>query len=112
MTIEQTQTVDMIADDAVENIASLIISDHLEWDESQPDHLILLQEKINSYLRFFESGEIFENRDHLRRRKVAFKVIGLYPLSEQARGFYETASKILAEIGVTLQFELDAHALD
>lgn len=33
------------------------ISDHLDWDD-ELEHIHALQEKINAYLRFVESGEI------------------------------------------------------
>jgi hypothetical protein len=112
MSIEQLQTVDMIADNVEEGEASLVITDHLPWDATQPDHLLLLQEKINSYISFFESGEIFEGRAHLRDRRLKLKVVGLHPLSALAEEFYERARPVLEEVGLPLVFELSAHALE
>ncbi|HGG9806199.1 TPA: DUF6572 domain-containing protein, partial [Neisseria meningitidis] len=44
---------------SIENgILILTISDHLKWDN---EHLFLLQEKINSYIQYIESGQIFED---------------------------------------------------
>lgn len=57
MTIEQLDKVDVIANDNEKVI--LVISDHLEWDD-QNEKLLLLQDKLNLYLSFIESGEIFE----------------------------------------------------
>ena len=39
----------------------LIISDHLEWGgkAEQGEHLQLLQDKLNTYVAFIESGEIY-----------------------------------------------------
>jgi hypothetical protein len=112
MTIEQTRIIDAIADDIVEGVASLIISDHLEWDKTQPNHLLLLQEKINTYITFFESGEIFENRTQLKNRRIVVKVVGLYPLSLDAEEFLRRAREVLSGIGLGLVFELNEHALD
>lgn len=37
----------------------LVISDHLGWEpEEEMEHLLMLQEKINAYISFIESGEI------------------------------------------------------
>ena len=112
MTIEKTRVIDFIADDVDDGIASLVITDHLEWDATQPTHLVLLQEKINTYITFFESGEIFENREHLRNRRLRIKVIGLYPLSSEAQAFYKRAGEVLRSIGLDLEFELTENALD
>lgn len=112
MTIERTRVVDAIADDIDEGIATLLLTDHLEWDASQPDHLLLLQEKLNTYIAFFESGEIFESRPHLRNRKIAVKIVGLYPLSANAAEFVARAKEALAKINLGLTFELNEHALD
>jgi hypothetical protein len=111
MSVEQTRVVDMIAENADDDEACLIITDHLEWGSSQPDHLLVLQEKINSYISFFESGEVFEGREHLRNRRLKLKVIGLYPLNAQAQEFYDRAGSILSGIGLPLIFELNEHAL-
>ncbi|HGP7195337.1 TPA: DUF6572 domain-containing protein, partial [Neisseria meningitidis] len=44
---------------SIENgILILTISDHLKWDN---EHLFLLQEKINSYIQYIGSGQIFED---------------------------------------------------
>lgn len=40
--------------------AVLTISDHLLWG-ARNEHLVILQNKINVYLGFIESGEIYEN---------------------------------------------------
>lgn len=96
----------MIADEIDDEIASLILTDHLEWNASQPTHLLLLQEKINTYLQFYESGEIFENREHLRNRKIIIKVVGLYPPNDEAKAFYMQVRKVLQTIGLELVFEL------
>ena len=112
MTIEQTRVIDFIADDAANGISSLVITDHLEWDATQPNHLLLLQEKINTYITFFESGEIFETREHLHNRALRVKVVGLYPLSSEAQAFYKRVREVLQSIGLDLEFELTEHALD
>jgi len=112
MTIEQTRVIDAIADDVDDGIATLILTDHLDWDASQPDHLLLLQEKLNAYIAFFESGEIFESRPHLRNRKIVVKIVGLYPLSADAAEFIDRAKEVLAGINLGLEFELNEHALD
>ena len=64
MSIVETKVVDIIAVPEWEpkNVI-LLITDHLKWGDKaqQGEHLLLLQEKINTYIAFIESGEILEN---------------------------------------------------
>lgn len=40
---------------------TLCISDHIPWDDEVINaHLVILQEKINDYLDFISSGQIYE----------------------------------------------------
>jgi hypothetical protein len=64
VTVEQLDVVDFAAIDPKTDEVLLVITDHLEWTgEDQPDkeHMLILQEKINRYLAFIESGEIYES---------------------------------------------------
>ena len=60
MSVDQTDTVDFVTIDKASGDLWLTISDHLPWDENEGNHLVLLQNKLNAYLRFIESGEVFE----------------------------------------------------
>lgn len=56
MSVEDLNTIDCIGIPIeTPHEVNLGISDHLEWDASLDEHLYLLQEKINTYLRFIES---------------------------------------------------------
>jgi hypothetical protein len=58
MSVNQTDTIDIIGTTPGGKVA-LTISDHHFWDE--PLHLQLLQDKINAYLQFIESGQILDD---------------------------------------------------
>ncbi|WP_374762261.1 DUF6572 domain-containing protein [Massilia scottii] len=70
--------VDPITGDVVLNI-----TDHLPF-EGHNDHLFVLQEKINTYLSFVESGEILESFPTAKSRSVVIKVICKYAPSQLA----------------------------
>ena len=63
MTVEQIHTVDFVGIDLTGR-AVLTISDHLSWDDIESHHFTL-QEKLNAYLRYIESGEMTEKRPDL-----------------------------------------------
>jgi hypothetical protein len=60
MSIEREDTIDFATIDKDSGDLWLSISDHLPWDENDDQHLALLQGKLNAYLRFLESGEVFK----------------------------------------------------
>jgi hypothetical protein len=86
----------------------LTITDHLEWEPGKKEelkHIWLLQEKINAYLRFLESGEIFERFPQARGGKQVINVVGKYPLSELATTFYKKVRGVIEAAGFELRFE-------
>ena len=100
MTIEQIDVVDFISEDENGNI-NLSISDHLEWDEKM-EHIYMLQEKINKYLSFIESGEISEHCDNIKDKKIIINVIYKYEPSDVAHEFLEKFKSVIEEAGFYL----------
>lgn len=62
MSIEQSKVIDSLSDSKTDDSCVLRISDHLEWNNRE--HLIALQDKLNNYLAFIESNEIYKVRPH------------------------------------------------
>lgn len=81
MSIEQTNKVDSIGIDKITGECVLTISDHLDWTNNT-DHYLLLQEKINSYLAFIESGEIIEVYPKAKDKKIRIDIIFKYEPSD------------------------------
>ena len=59
MSIEQSDKIDFISITKSGKV-QLTISDHLEWNNEEM-HLLILQKKINAYLDFIQSEQIFED---------------------------------------------------
>jgi len=106
MSIEQTDVVDFVSVDKKSGDALLTISDHLAWDQNEEEHLLLLQNKLNAYLRFIESGEVLRKFPEVDGRSVVINVVGQFPLSERASLFFEKASVAIRDAGFKLQFTL------
>jgi len=109
MSILDTKVVDIIAvpDWEPENVV-LLITDHLEWGDKaqQGEHLLLLQEKINTYIAFIESGEILESYPPSKGKSPIIRIYGLYELPEQGEFFIDRAAETLKEVGIGLEFVL------
>jgi hypothetical protein len=108
MAIDQTDVIDFIGIDPKTDAAILYISDHLEWtedDQSNKLHMFLLQEKINAYLRFIESGEIYQSYPKASGREIMIKVLMKYQLSQEARILSEKIRTFLFNAGHNIEFE-------
>ena len=104
MTIEQTDVIDFISKDESENIV-LTISDHLEWDVDN-EHLYLLQEKLNSYLRFLESGEVYESYEGSKGKNFIIKVSCKYLPNKTSEDFLKKAEKAINEAGFSFTWRV------
>jgi hypothetical protein len=103
MSLEQTNTVDAIgtADDRV----LLTIIDSLNWD-NETLHLTLLQEKLNAYLRFIESGEIDKVYPSAVGRARVISVIARYEPTTSGFEFLKNAQASIGRAGFEFMFEI------
>jgi hypothetical protein len=106
MSIEETTTVDSVTIENATGNALLTISDHLPWTSEEGRHLELLQEKINAYLRFIESGELVTKLPEAEGRQVIINLIGKFPLSEPGKLFVERAANAIKSAGFELRVTL------
>jgi hypothetical protein len=58
VTILDENKIDGIGKSISENKLALLIADHLDW-ENELQHLSLLQDKVNAYVSFIESGQVY-----------------------------------------------------
>lgn len=106
MSIEQADIVDFVTIDPTSGDVLLTISDHLGWDQEEEHHLVLLQGKLNAYLRFIESGEIFDKFPDTRGRKVVIQLVSKFQMSKKANQFFECARIAIEGAGFRMTFEL------
>ena len=106
MSIEQTEVIDAIGINDLTGDVILTITDYFEWINNDPKHLNLIQEKLNTYLRFIESGEIINAYPDAKNRAVLIDVIYKYPLVKEAIIFYNQVALIIENAGVKFTHRL------
>lgn len=89
-----------------EGNAVLTVSDHLPWDDVN-EHLFGLQEKINAYLRFIESGEIYEKYAVAKGRPVVISVVLKFAAPSEAQWFFTRTTAAIETAG----FRFEVHDL-
>lgn len=102
MTVEGTSIVDAVGTDKETGEARLSIFDHLPWDAEQ-EHLRLLQDKINVYLGFIESGEIYVSYPNAKGRSLVIDVFTKFRPTEDAARFLKQAAAVAASYGASLR---------
>lgn len=103
MTVDQTDVIDFCATKDGDPEISLIIADHLPWDEDEAYHLWLLQNKINKYLAAIESGEFYEKVPMSIGKNIVIELIPKYPLSKNAKNLVDKFKALIRSFGFDLR---------
>lgn len=102
MSVENKDVIDIISIDEDGNVI-LTISDHLEWD-SENEHLLILQDKINAYLESIESEDLYEKYPDARGRNIIIRVVALHNPNEEGSEFLERVKEVLQAAGYDFHF--------
>ena len=104
MAVTDNRVIDIVSIDKEGNTV-LTISDHLDWSNTH-DHLVLLQDKMNGYLAFIESGEIYDSYPSARNRPIRIKVVFQHEPDSEGYGFLSRAKSIVEGAGFVFGFDL------
>lgn len=105
MPLSNLEVVDVVSIDLIGN-AVLTISDDLMWDDNNNEHLFALQSKINAYLGFIESGNLYQEYPNAKDRGITINIVAKYEPNDNARLFLDTTKKILQSAGYGFEFSV------
>jgi len=109
MTIEQGNVIDFIGVNDEEKFISLTISDHLEWDDTN-EKLLLLQGKINSYLKFIESEQIYEQYPNEKSLDVHIVLLSLHLPNEEGLIFLKSVKPLIEKTGISFRWDMESES--
>lgn len=104
MSVDQTNIIDLIGIEKSSGKLVLTINDHLQWNNNE--HLFLLQEKTIAYLRFIESGEIFDSYSDAKNRDILINLICKYSPSSSDMTFLEKVTEIIEGAGMLFEHKV------
>ena len=78
MSVEERKVIDAIGIRRSDDRVVLTVTDHLPWLPDN-EHLQVLQDKLNDYLAFIESGEVYGSYPQARGKEIEIQVIHKYP---------------------------------
>ena len=105
MSIEQVDQVDFVSIERSSNIVVLTVSDHLDWSD-ELNHVRLLQDKLDAYLRFIEGGELMEQYPQARGRTITVEVVCKHEPTALGREFFGHTSEVLRAAQLGFRFRL------
>jgi len=105
VSVENPSAVDYIGVEKDSGKVVLTISDHLDWEDEE-SHLLTLQEKINRYLAFVESGELLMSYPDATGRAVVVDVVAKYPPTPSADNSLAKTRELLRKAGFELRFKV------
>jgi len=103
MTVEQHDVIDIVAMEPGGSVL-LVISDHLPWDEVN-QHLWQLQEKLNRYVAFVESKELYEKFPDAVGRPIVIRIVLTDAVPEAAQWFFGKVRASVQEAGFGFEIE-------
>jgi hypothetical protein len=105
MGVQNTNEVDVISYNKETGVVTLAIIDSLDWDD-EGEHLLLLQEKINIYLSFIESGEIYSSYEHADGSEFEIKIYFKNDFPQLCKNFLDKVTEIINEAGFYFSYEI------
>lgn len=103
MSVVDTDSIDAIGLDKQAKRVFLTIVDPLVWD-GENVHLFTLQEKINTYLHFVESGELLKAMPDSEGCDIAIELILKHMPSDEAISFFDKTMQILFDKSIVFVF--------
>jgi hypothetical protein len=103
MSINKTDIIDVIST-SPKGPVTLTISDHHTWEETW--HLKLLQDKINAYLQFIETGQIFKDYPNAIGKEIVIKAAMKFEPNQGAVTFLQKAKEIIKDAGYNFQWDV------
>lgn len=105
MSLTEVKQVDAIGEDKESGVIVVTLIDEMDWD-NENNHLMLLQEKINNYLSFVESGEIMTSYPSSVNKKVGINVVMQYEPSENGITFLNKVKEIVVNAGIGFEYSV------
>lgn len=105
MAVDEPDRIDVMGTDKIDGTLKLSISDHLDWTDSVA-HQLVLQEKINRYLAFIESGEKLEHRSDAADRRISIDVYLKYEPDPSGLAFLARAAAVMCGAGFGFTYQV------
>jgi hypothetical protein len=102
MALETPDKVDAIGIENDSGLAVLTVVDAWDW-QHEKEHLVALKAKLNAYVNFVESGQIWEAYPDAADRHVVIDVVGRFPMPQAGVELLRSVSEACTDIGIKIR---------
>jgi hypothetical protein len=99
MAVDNPKTIDLVSVDRSTGEVILDIADHLDWSDEN-GHIMMLQNKVNAYASFIESGELEAAYPQAKGRSPVIHVACMNEPTALAVRFFDLVNKSLQPVGI------------
>ncbi|MDQ0110680.1 DUF6572 domain-containing protein [Paenibacillus harenae] len=103
MSLYDTNTIDAIGIDKEKGCATLALIDSEDWVKEE-QHLLLLQEKLNSYMSFIESGEINTSYREAEGKDIEIVIHFKNDIPQSCIDFLVSVKEIIKDAGFMFSY--------
>lgn len=104
MSIAEAQVIDIISTDPESGCVTLTATDHFGWGNGE--HLMMLQNKLNSYLAFVESGEVFDSYPNAKGKQIKLEVVCQHEPDAEAIKFFALCGEAIENAGFGFSYRV------
>lgn len=107
MSIIETNKIDIVGTRPGSSVVKLVIADHLTWDDFEA-HARLLQQKVNTYLEFIESGQLarMQTPKIPDSPDVQIVLVLEHPPTVEAEELFPRVRQFLEGVGIGFDIEI------
>lgn len=101
MSLDNAEVVDAVGTETEDGTVVLSIIDGWDWADER-GHLRALQDKLNAYFGFVETGQIYEAYPEASGQPLRIDIVSKFPIPEAGLSFLQKASAVAAELNMTV----------
>ena len=106
MAVDEPDKIDIIAVNKEQTKLTLVLTDHLDWNSYETgEHLMMLQDKLNTYFAFLESDDLLLHRPNAREMALAVEVVFLQEPNAEAIDFLDLVGAEFAKDGYEFSYK-------
>lgn len=105
MSLDNQQVVDAVGIEAENGVVVLSIIDGWDWIDEER-HLRALQDKLNAYFEFVESGQIYEAYPEASGVSLRIDIISKFVIPEVGLAFIKKASDVAAQLNIAVNYKV------
>ncbi len=106
MSIVDKNVIDGIALTDNNAVLVMLLSDHLDWKDEY-NHLLMLQEKINCYISFFENEQYKDNYPNYKISSGIIEIHFMHNITSNTLKFLKVVQTQISEIGIKIQYFIE-----